>query len=81
MIMAYARRRLPTLNNFCVNCDKPHVFTSGSMLKPAVCSRELCVWAFQQLGVGSEAAGEIATEAEVVDLLVAMAKISSRGAR
>jgi poly [ADP-ribose] polymerase 6/8 len=52
MIMGYTQRRISTLNNFCVICDKPHVFTSGSMLKPAVCSREICCWGFQQLGVG-----------------------------
>jgi poly [ADP-ribose] polymerase 6/8 len=46
------------------------------MLKPAVCARELCVWSFQQLGVGADAAQDIATEAEVVDLLVCMAKIA-----
>jgi len=46
------------------------------MLKPAVCSREICCWSFQQLGVGGNAAEEIATEAEVVDLLVCMAKLA-----
>lgn len=51
------------------------------MLKPAVCSRELCVWSFQQLGVGSEAASDIATEAEVVDLLVTMAKVAANSTR
>lgn len=80
MLMAYTQRRIPTLNNFCVICDKPHVFTSGSMLKPAVCSREICCWGFQQLGVGSDAAEEIATEAEVVDLLVSMAKVGVKSA-
>jgi hypothetical protein len=80
MLMAYTQRRISTLNNFCVICDKPHVFTSGSMLKPAVCSREICCWGFQQLGVGSDAAEEIATEAEVVDLLVSMAKVGVKSA-
>uniref|UniRef100_A0A6B2L6R2 Poly [ADP-ribose] polymerase n=1 Tax=Arcella intermedia TaxID=1963864 RepID=A0A6B2L6R2_9EUKA len=72
MLMSYVRRRLPTMNDFCVICDRPHVFASGNMLKPAVCSRELCCWSFQQLGVGADAAEDIATEAEVVDLLVCM---------
>eukprot|EP01126_Amoeba_proteus_P030162 TRINITY_DN29897_c0_g1_i1.p1 TRINITY_DN29897_c0_g1~~TRINITY_DN29897_c0_g1_i1.p1 ORF type:complete len:357 (-),score=60.67 TRINITY_DN29897_c0_g1_i1:90-1160(-) len=81
MVMGYARRRISSLNNFCVICDQPHVFTSGSMLKPAVCTRELCVWSFQQLGVGAGAASEIATEAEVVDLLVCMARIAAMSQR
>ena len=34
-------------------------------LQPAVCARELCVFAFQTLGVMSEAAEDIATGAEV----------------
>jgi len=72
MVMAYIRRRIPSLNDYCVICDKPHVF-AGNMLKPAVCSRELCCWSFQQLGVRADAADDIATEAEVVDLLVCMA--------
>ncbi len=42
------------------------------MLKPAVCTRDLCCWSFQQLKVGSEAAEDIATDSEVVDLLVSM---------
>ncbi len=34
------------------------------------------MWSFQQLGVGADAAQEIATESEVVDLLVCMAKVA-----
>jgi len=81
MVMAYARRRIPTLNDYCVICDRPHVFATGSMLKPAVCSRELCCWSFQQLGVGADSADDIATEAEVVDLLVCMAAVAAKSQR
>ena len=35
------------------------------MFQPAVCARELCVFAFQTLGVMSDAAEDIATGAEV----------------
>jgi hypothetical protein len=34
-------------------------------LQPAVCSRDLCLFAFQTLGVMSNAAADIATGAEV----------------
>eukprot|EP00063_Salmo_salar_P070203 XP_014045038.1 PREDICTED: poly [ADP-ribose] polymerase 8-like [Salmo salar] len=42
--------------------------------QPTVCERELCVFAFQTLGVMNEAADEIATGAQVVDLLVSMCR-------
>lgn len=32
-VMKYARQRLPTLNEYCVICDEPHVFQNGAMLK------------------------------------------------
>uniref|UniRef100_A0A673VY15 Poly [ADP-ribose] polymerase n=1 Tax=Salmo trutta TaxID=8032 RepID=A0A673VY15_SALTR len=72
--MEYAERRIPVLNEFCVVCDEPHVFQNGPMLRPTVCERELCVFAFQTLGVMNEAADEIATGAQVVDLLVSMCR-------
>ncbi|XP_077862205.1 protein mono-ADP-ribosyltransferase PARP6-like, partial [Saccoglossus kowalevskii] len=79
--MLFIRNRVPTLNEYCVVCDQPHVFQNGAMLKPAVCARELCVFAFQNLGVMQDAADDIATGAEVVDLLVAMANAASRSSR
>ena len=57
------------------------MFANGAMLKPAVCSRELCCFAFQQLGVMSDAADDIATEAEVVDLLICMATAAANSNR
>jgi poly [ADP-ribose] polymerase 6/8 len=39
------------------------------MLKPAVCTRDLCIFSFQTLRVASDAADDIATGAEVVDLV------------
>ena len=32
-IMQYVYQRLPTMNEFCVVCDEPHVFERGGMLK------------------------------------------------
>jgi poly [ADP-ribose] polymerase 6/8 len=81
MIAEYVRRRMPQLNNFCVICDKPHVFATGNMLKPAVCSRELCIWSFQQLKVGADSADDIATEAETVDLLICMCAQAAKSTR
>ncbi|KAL6064174.1 Protein mono-ADP-ribosyltransferase parp8 [Balamuthia mandrillaris] len=80
-VLEYLLNRIPTLSNYCVICDRPHVFAGGAMLKPAVCSRELCCFSFQQLGVMSDAADEIATQAEVVDLLICMATAAANSGR
>uniref|UniRef100_A0A8C2GH74 Poly [ADP-ribose] polymerase n=1 Tax=Cyprinus carpio TaxID=7962 RepID=A0A8C2GH74_CYPCA len=50
-------------------------------LPPAVCTRELCVFSFYTLGVMSGAAEEVATGAEVVDLLVAMCRAALESPR
>lgn len=80
-IFRYVRQRIPTVNEYCVICDELHVFQNGAMLKPAVCNRELCVFAFQTLGVMADAAEDISTGAEVVDLLINMTKAASRSHR
>ncbi|KAM6925973.1 protein mono-ADP-ribosyltransferase PARP6-like [Lycodopsis pacificus] len=80
-IMRYAEQRLPTLNEYCVVCDERHVFQNGPMLKPAVCTRELCVFSFYTLGVMSGATEEVATGAEVFDLLVAMCRAALQSSR
>uniref|UniRef100_A0A8D3DZL9 Poly [ADP-ribose] polymerase n=1 Tax=Scophthalmus maximus TaxID=52904 RepID=A0A8D3DZL9_SCOMX len=77
----FIQQRIPTLNEYCVVCDEQHVFQNGSMLKPAVCTRELCVFSFYTLGVMSGAAEEVATGAEVVDLLVAMCRAALESPR
>ncbi|XP_051548588.1 protein mono-ADP-ribosyltransferase PARP6-like isoform X3 [Myxocyprinus asiaticus] len=80
-VMKYSEQRIPTLNDYCVVCDEQHVFQNSSMLKPAVCTRELCVFSFNTLGVMSGAAEDVATGAEVVDLLVAMCRAALESAR
>eukprot|EP01064_Diplonema_japonicum_P008908 TRINITY_DN16382_c1_g2_i1.p1 TRINITY_DN16382_c1_g2~~TRINITY_DN16382_c1_g2_i1.p1 ORF type:complete len:666 (+),score=120.72 TRINITY_DN16382_c1_g2_i1:80-2077(+) len=80
-IMDYAHHRIPTCSEFCVICDKHHVFSSGAMLKASVCTREVCAFAFQQLKVGADAAQDIATDAGVVDLLVVLAKYACESSR
>uniref|UniRef100_A0AAX7V7X2 Poly [ADP-ribose] polymerase n=1 Tax=Astatotilapia calliptera TaxID=8154 RepID=A0AAX7V7X2_ASTCA len=80
-IMRYAEQRIPTLNEYCVVCDERHVFQNGPMLKPAVCTRELCVFSFHMLGVMSGATEEVATGAEVIDLLVAMCRAALQSSR
>jgi len=73
----YVRKRIPTSCDYCVLCDKPHVFKGGAMLKSSVCSRDLCVFAFQELSVGSDSAETIATDGGVVDLLINIFKAAA----
>ncbi|TKS73596.1 Poly [ADP-ribose] polymerase 6 [Collichthys lucidus] len=80
-IMRYVEQRILTLNEYCVVCDERHVFQNGRMLKPAVCTRELCVFSFYTLGVMSGVTEEVATGAEVVDLLVAMCRAALQSSR
>nr|XP_046208042.1 protein mono-ADP-ribosyltransferase PARP6-like [Oncorhynchus gorbuscha] len=80
-VMKYAEQRIPTLNEYCVVCDERHTFQYASMLKPAVCSRELCVLSFYALGVMAGAAEEVSNGAEVVDLLVAMCRAALESSR
>ena len=44
-------------------------FPSSFFLQPCVCTRELCVFAFQTLGVMADAAEAIATDADVRRLI------------
>ena len=80
-VIQYLLNRIPTLNDFCVICDETHLFSNGAMLKPTVCARELCSFAFQTLGVMADVADSIATGPEVVELLVAMCNAASLSGR
>ena len=57
------------------------ILSAFSEFQPAVCERELCVFSFQTLGVMQDAAENIATGAEVVDLMVAMVASSIKSHR
>uniref|UniRef100_A0A1X7VCV3 Uncharacterized protein n=1 Tax=Amphimedon queenslandica TaxID=400682 RepID=A0A1X7VCV3_AMPQE len=78
--MKYTLNRIPSLNEFCVICDERHVLETG-LLRPCVCTRELCVFAFQTLGVMADAAESVATDASVVDLLIAMCNAATNSMR
>ena len=84
----YVLHRTPQLHRVCVVCDHPHMTflndcgsggsggsggtAGGGMLRPSVCRRELCSWSFTELGVGRASTDELASTAEVVDLLLAL---------
>ena len=71
-IVQYIQSRVPSLNEYCIICDQKHLF--GHMLKPTVCNRELCCWAFQELGVASGATDFVAVSHEVINMLLTFAK-------
>lgn len=79
-LLEYVRYRLQSLNEFCPLCDLGHMF-GAPMLKPAVCRRELCNFAFSKLGLMADTVDGVAMQAEVVDLLVAMFKAAAFSAR
>lgn len=78
---SYFVQRFATVNDYCVICDLPHIGVGASLLKPCVCTRDLCCWSFQQLGVGSDASSEIATPVDVTDLLVSMVIAAAKSNR
>jgi hypothetical protein len=78
---SYFVQRFATVNDYCVICDMPHIGIGASLLKPCVCTRDLCCWSFQQLGVGADASSEIATPVDVTDLLVSMVIAAAKSSR
>eukprot|EP01012_Entosiphon_sulcatum_P016054 TRINITY_DN21009_c0_g1_i1.p1 TRINITY_DN21009_c0_g1~~TRINITY_DN21009_c0_g1_i1.p1 ORF type:complete len:707 (-),score=142.54 TRINITY_DN21009_c0_g1_i1:13-2100(-) len=69
----YAQQRIPTCHHFCVICDRKHKFVD-TILKPAVCLRELCVFAFRELNVGKGTASDVATPAYLHSLITLLAQ-------
>lgn len=81
MCVWYLRQRMKTCHEFCVICDQHHVFQHGAMLKPSICTRELCVWSYQQLGVAGAANADLSTSSSLVDLLVRLAQAAASSTR
>eukprot|EP00760_Papus_ankaliazontas_P013157 PhM_4_TR15655/c0_g1_i1/m.61338/K15258/PARP6_8; poly [ADP-ribose] polymerase 6/8 len=77
----YAVHRIPSVCDFCVTCDRPHLFGSGMLLRPSVCSRQACAFAFQHFSVGADAACEIAADLGVIDLLWCIGAAAAKSSR
>lgn len=71
-LVKYAMHRTRTAHTYCVICDRKHLLAAGAsaMLKPCVCERQLCVFSFQQMGVGKDSADSVAAGGGTVDLLL-----------
>lgn len=79
-LIEYLTYRMAFLNEVCPICDMGHML-GAPLLKPAVCRRELCVFAFSQLGLMKDCVDGVATNAEVVDLLLSMFKAAALSSR
>jgi len=65
----FFEHRVINANRYCIVCAQTMEFEG---LKPAVCARQLCTMAFQELGVGFDLAQEIISHPELVDLLITL---------
>lgn len=80
LAMQYTLRHFVRYADFCLVCHCK-TFEKFQSLKPYVCSRELCVSQYMQLGKGSSVESEILSQPMVVDLLVSLAYASAFGQR
>ena len=70
MLVDYIRLRIPTMSDHCVICDRGHIFKMGEMLQPSVCTRALCVYKLQEIGIGSDTDIAVAMGSEIIDMLI-----------
>ncbi|KAE8149929.1 hypothetical protein BDV25DRAFT_129973 [Aspergillus avenaceus] len=67
--MQFTLRRLVKCTEFCLNCHCK-IEDGFEALMPYVCSNELCLYQYMNLGMGSSLEWEITTQPYVVDMLV-----------
>lgn len=72
-IMAYLNARIETLTEYCVVCDDKHQ-VSAHLTKSSVCTRANCVFRFQTLNVGKNAASSIGIHLLVLEAMVMFTK-------
>uniref|UniRef100_A0A0B6ZET6 PARP catalytic domain-containing protein n=1 Tax=Arion vulgaris TaxID=1028688 RepID=A0A0B6ZET6_9EUPU len=77
----YIEKRLQTLNSFCPICDNAHSAAICMMLKPVLCANPLCIFSYQTLGVMADAADNIGSEPEVINLLIYLSTAAVKSER
>lgn len=70
-LIAFIIDKIMNCTNNCMICDK---LLDIPMLKPSICDNQICVFSHEQFGLGVDPAAEIASEPEVVDLLLSFSK-------
>jgi len=73
----YVQKRLRTLNDYCLLCDKPHDCTHQSMLKLSVCNDPLCIFSQETLGVLGGIVNIINSQPKVSHLLILLTKAAA----
>jgi len=66
-LLLFLEYKLLTCNRNCLICDKK---LEHSGMKPAVCSREVCIMGYEEFGLGFDLGTEIVQQPQVVDLLI-----------
>eukprot|EP01103_Thecamoeba_quadrilineata_P018507 TRINITY_DN705_c4_g1_i2.p1 TRINITY_DN705_c4_g1~~TRINITY_DN705_c4_g1_i2.p1 ORF type:complete len:519 (+),score=113.01 TRINITY_DN705_c4_g1_i2:255-1811(+) len=69
-IYDYVKKRLGTLNKYCLFCDNPFSFVGGNRL--TACNRDFCFCSYSFLGMADQIE-HISSEAQVIDLLIGLA--------
>eukprot|EP00668_Euglena_longa_P046352 GGOE01062037.1.p1 GENE.GGOE01062037.1~~GGOE01062037.1.p1 ORF type:complete len:591 (-),score=116.96 GGOE01062037.1:104-1732(-) len=72
------RHRIEECVKYCLVCDKPHPL---QLLKPTVCSHELCNFQLTNMGLGINVETEIVKSPEACDLLISMTTGASYSGR
>jgi len=75
-LMEYVKDRINNCTKNCIICDSVLPY---QMLKPAVCDSALCLYSYDQYGLGADVASEIRNGKEVVDLLISFTIAASLG--
>ena len=65
------QKRIEDCTRFCIVCDKPHPL---QLLKPTVCSEDLCNFQFTNMGLGINIENEIVKSPQACDLLIRYAE-------
>ncbi|KAI9368542.1 hypothetical protein BJX61DRAFT_523538 [Aspergillus egyptiacus] len=70
--MQFTLRRFVKCTEFCLNCYCK-IDAGFEALKPFVCSKELCLYQYMDLGMGPSPEWEISSQPYVVDMLISFA--------
>ena len=80
-LYSHLNKKISRLHFSCINCDENHLPHTIQPALPSVCQRELCQWALTEYGIGRISTDDLALNAEVVDLLLAMTKAAAMSPR
>lgn len=62
----------------CLICDQA---LSCVGIKPTICSAPICIFRYEELGLGLELSAEIQRDPDMIDLLISLCYCSANGGR